>query len=66
MKKDLGDKVANFIGYTSCIIALLCFFALTYLGLFANFAVKIEDIFICLVSAIIFFISAKIKRKQDS
>lgn len=65
MKTVLGDKVVKILGYTSCIIALVCFFSLTYLGLFTNLNIKIEDIIICLICAIIFFISAKIKGKQD-
>ena len=66
MKKELGEKVTKVLGYTTCLIALACFFILTYIGLFTNILVKIGDIMICLSSAVIFFLSAKIKGKQDS
>ena len=66
MKIDLGEKVTKVLGYTTCLMALVIFFVLTYLGLFTNILIKIGDIMICLASAIIFFISAKIKGKQDS
>lgn len=64
MKTVLGDKITKIIGYNICIISLICFFVLTYLGLFKNFNISIKDIIICLTCAIIFFISASIKGKK--
>ena len=65
MKTVLGNKVAKILGYSICIISLLCFFILVYLGLFTSIPVKIEDIVICILCAIIFFIAAKVKGKED-
>ena len=66
MKTDLGNTVTKVLGYISSAISLVCFFVLTYLGIFMKLNIKIEDIIICLVCALIFFISAKIRGKQGA
>ena len=65
MITNSGEKVSKIVGYSASIISLIGFFILIYLGLFRNLNIKIEDIVICLSSSIIFFVSAKIKKKED-
>ena len=66
MRKNLGERVTKIIGYGTSIISLIAFFVLLYLGLFVHLNIKIEDVIICLLSSIIFFISANINGKKDS
>ena len=66
MKTDLGNTVTKVLGYISSAISLVCVFGLTCLGIFMKLNIKIEDIIICLVCALIFFISAKIRGKQGA
>lgn len=66
MKTVLGNKVVSIVGYSACILSLISFFSLIYLGLFTGFKVKLSDIIICIVCAIIFFTCVKIKGKQNS
>ncbi len=65
MITSYGEKVTKIVGYSASIISLIGFFTLIYLGLYRNLSIKIEDIVICLLSSIIFFVSAKIKKKKD-